>query len=372
MARRAQAGTEMVEVPEDLRSLLQDAVDLLEGGEDDELLDTEHAVQDDCGHGGRTPGKAEWTFVYLPSSGKERWELTLAEEQLRLAAGGHLTELPVRRVARATRTAAPKRAKKGKAVALWGTGPDQGVLLEDGAAGRRLVEGLRARVATDGPLAAYLWSPYDDLLLLGITPDSCMLVAVRANGESATSRGNPDEVEHVQFRAPDGTRLHASYVDCVPLSMGVRAVEAFVEDGRIEPSVPWEEGAATELIRLQGRAAAARKRVETAGMADLADTDLASLIGTPLDDTGPATLGERLVARLVEAGSLALLAGANPRTLGAIVDDTLEAMARGRGRRGIGRVLADAVTEAPGVDELFADDEEVEAALRAVLQAEGK
>jgi hypothetical protein len=225
-----------VEVPDDLRAFLKDCVRTIDAAEKDTLIAGNDAFQSANCNGGRV-GIDRFVFTYTRSVA-EFWELRFSEAELRAVADGTVTNVDIS--PRSTGPA-PARVKHGRALLCVGLGASNCAELMDSGDLERWLLTARESVRTAGNHIVDLWSPWNELMCIGLTDSDCLLACAHLPSTYATSLGPDGASEGVTFTDLNGTTVATTWSHCVPFDLAVLAAVTFMMSGRLDKRVEWEK-----------------------------------------------------------------------------------------------------------------------------------
>ena len=256
-------------VPDDFRAFMRSVVVYLDTPNEDRFLDSEDALDAECGYGGRIDGHDTYRFKYITSDGHHRWDVVLKEAQIREISDGLLIEVDAERfdIVRTHR-----RTPNGEPLLVWGEYPDDALRVRSETELLGALDALHA-LAEDKPRMLRVWTAADDQLVAALWKDSCALYVVESPEGYATSMGNHERKESFQMVDHEGHKLTVPWADCVSWDYARRALVRFIEHSDLG-DIP-VEGRIPSLLLMMGdidRKAALAARPDTP--ATLGETSL--------------------------------------------------------------------------------------------------
>lgn len=257
---------------------------------------------------------------------------------------------------------------------VWGQGETDALSLQDpGALGPALTR-LAAVAEQQGAWWFWLWDPSGALLEVLLRGEDALVSAVWTTGKFASSLGQEEQQEHFTAEEPDGSaQARIPWSACVPWSVARLAVESFASTGALPRGLPVTETLHTGILR---RAMAGAPPAVHGAPHTLEETGLAGWESQrPTEAPTAAAVdtrawAERLVDLLLEQQLLDLADGADPVDVAAHVAGLLDRYRQLAGQRANAvEQVADGLLSVPGVEDLYADAEELQVALGRALKA---
>jgi hypothetical protein len=233
-------------IPDDFRAFMKSVVVYLETSTGERLLDSEDALDSECGYGGRIDGVDTYRFKYITANGHRRWTVVLKEAQIRDIADGLLIEVegvPFDIV----RTA--RRTPVGEPLLIWGELADDALHVRNEHELLGALDALHA-ASLDHPRMVRLWSAADDQVVAALWGDRCALYVVESADGYATSTGDDSLNASFEVHDHEGKTLTVPYADCVSWDYARRALVHFIEHSDLG-DVP-VEGRIPSLLLMMG------------------------------------------------------------------------------------------------------------------------
>jgi hypothetical protein len=281
-------------IPDDFRAFMRKVVRRLDApGASAGPLDSEDALRDETGYGGRIDGAELFRFTYLAKDGRSRWVIQVTESAIRDIADGLLIEVMGERIDPS------RRRPKGHPLLIWGEYVDDALHARGHDELLRALDALHA-LAQDAPRMLRLWSATDDQIVAMLWRAESALYVVESPDGYASSCGDATRTDAFQLVDYDGQPFAVPYHDCIPWQIARDALACFVENGELGPAVRTEGRVPTGLLMMGevDRAAALAARGEAPRT--LARSSIPRLLaGAPPHEP---TLDEELPPEALERG----------------------------------------------------------------------
>ena len=212
-------------IPDDFRSFMKSVVVYLETPNDELVLDSEDALDSECGYGGRIDGVDTYRFKYITADGVSRWDVVLKEAQIRDIADGLLIEVEAEPF-EIVRTA--RRTPVGEPLLIWGEYPDDALHVRSEHELLGALDALHAS-SLERPRMLRLWSAADDQVVAVLWGERCALYVVESADGYATSTGDASLNESFRVSDHEGHPLTVPLADCVSWDYARRALVRFIE-----------------------------------------------------------------------------------------------------------------------------------------------
>jgi len=279
-------------VPDDFRAFLQEVVAYVDGPEDDKLLDAEDAFHHECGHGGRVErlgdGASIYAFTYIESSGQAKWEVLLAEPQMREIADGLLIEVPAERL---DLVKTKHRTPSGEPLLIWGEYGDDALVITGAEMLQKALDGLHT-ASFDQPRLVRMWSAADDQLVAVLAGDECALYVVESVEGYATACGDPARTDTITLSDPDGGDFVVPGCDLISWEVARTGFATFLEEGDLGSAIPVEGRIPSALLMMGDidRKEALASRQEPARTVERSSVNrLATPVPVDVDEVDDAT-----------------------------------------------------------------------------------
>ena len=204
----------------------------------------ENALEHECGRGGRVErGSSTYRFTYLEKGVGGRWEIELAEQQIRDIASGLIEEVEAVQLAEGT------RANRGDALIIWGEYDDDALRIRSLTDLGIALDGMMA-CSMEAPCLIRLWGTRDQQALAALNgPDTAVYVIESENGYGR-SVGDPTRSEAFRIIDHDVGPIDIPWSDVIPWSVARSALLRFVEYGDFGDHVILDGSIPTQLLML--------------------------------------------------------------------------------------------------------------------------